>query len=926
MTLTLRFALQFAFAAALTVALAVGASFALFALRIDDTAGAMRDSLSSALESRLRAESARALEQAVAATENALAAGDRMALMAAAMEARLTGPAETVRLYGPDGRALADGAGDPSAFERPAPAPVRGARLEDGVRTWRDGGMLYSGRAVCPDGDCVGLVVVAVDASEATEAQAEADDALEEAKSALWLMGAGLVVLAVLAGAAISGSIGSALARRFSRSMEAAVDALEKISAGETGVSVPTRDAHLADLAHAVDMVAVAMAEATAKGETPEQSPFIADIPDGLFVAALSGEMLVANPALHALFGAEDGSLAGADVFETFGAERVEGAEAMSEALRTIGAITRPDGATVPVVLSVRPTGGGEDMRVVGVAREADPQPAIDPEAFAEAEKRAEAAKEAKEKFLSVMSHELRTPLNGILGGAAVLAGTELSDSQRGFLSLVQNSGSRMLALVTDILDYSRSEGDAPSPLHAAPAALEHLAQEIADGVSKDAAAKGLDLYVRVQPGLPPVLADVEAVLGIGEQFAQNAVKFTETGHVGVEITHRPADDGRLEISLAVDDSGPGVSVEIQKTMFDAFAMGDDSARRATGGTGLGLSIAQRLAKRLGGEIHVATAARGGSTFRVDFTVRTDGPAPPLSAALSGVRAVIVDETAGARTRPRRNAALRRRRCRRSGRSAGGGAPQGESAFRPDRDAGQDAGERARFGPDGASWRRRSNGDARPRRTRRRRGAGDGERDADIDGAQRPGARGCADRAGRRRSRGRRRGAGAGNRRRRRRCGARPARGPRRRDERRARRLSAPGRFRGARGARRHEGGVALQDVPASTRADGPRHAGDERHRGLQGDSPPRESERVRARAHPRLHRQDPRRRTRTLRERRRRRLPRQAGAHGRAGDENRPLARPRHGGERSGGDLSEIPLGAPERAATRLKRARRWR
>jgi nitrogen fixation/metabolism regulation signal transduction histidine kinase len=375
MQLTTRFGLQFAFAASLAVAVSVGASLALFTLQLDRTAASISADFSAALERRLAGESARALETAAQATEDAMAAGDRMGMMAAAMEARLEGGAAAVRLYSMTGAALADGDGDPAVFERPAPAPVRGIGAEQGVRRWREGDMLYSGRAICPDDACAGVVVVAVDAVDLATAQAEAQTTLDAAQNALWLHQIALAALAVLAGAALAGLLGATLARRFSRSMEAAVEALEKVAAGEVGVTMPTRDAHMADLANAVDMVAVAMAEAAAKGEPPEESPLLADVPDGLFVADLSGALIVANEALHALFAAPNGALKGADVFETFAAARAEGAEAMAEALRQVSRIERADGVETPVVISVRPTGAGDAQRIIGVAREADPQP-----------------------------------------------------------------------------------------------------------------------------------------------------------------------------------------------------------------------------------------------------------------------------------------------------------------------------------------------------------------------------------------------------------------------------------------------------------------------------------------------------------------------------------------------------------------------
>jgi signal transduction histidine kinase/CheY-like chemotaxis protein len=420
-------------------------------------------------------------------------------------------------------------------------------------------------------------------------------------------------------------------------------------------VTVETRDAQLAALADAVDNVALAMERAIEKGDPPEESPLLGDLPDGVFVASIAGDLLAANAALHALFAAPPGALLGTDVFETFNVPRPEPEAEFAEALGAAEAIERADGSALPVVVSARLTGEGDGRRLIGVAREAaaapEPTAQVDPGALAAAEARADAASKAKEEFLSVMSHELRTPLNGVLGGAAVLAGTQLDESQRGFLSLVENSGKRMLSLVTDLLDYRRIAGDDARPNGPAPIDMEQLAQEIAASVADKAAKKDLDIYVRVQPGMPPMFADAEALVEIGEQLADNAVKFTEHGHVGVEIGQRRAEDGGVELTLTVTDTGKGVPEAEREGIFDVFTVGDGSVNRTTDGVGLGLSIVRKLADRLGATVTVSDGAAGGAAFSVSLRPETDRNArPPAPAAdMTGVRALVVDPVEGAR-------------------------------------------------------------------------------------------------------------------------------------------------------------------------------------------------------------------------------------------------------------------------------------
>ena len=650
MGLRTRFALQFAAAAAVAVAVAVGASLALFSLRLDGTTADLSRRFAATLEARLRAEGERALDAAAAAAGPALLDYDRMALARIALESKMETSAVAVRIYDGFGRALADGDGDPSVFERPAPPALRGLTDASGVRRWREGDRLFSGRALCVGGDCLGAIAVAVDGSDLARANAEAEAALQAAKDRFWWEAGGLGLGGVLVGAALAALIGALLARRFLRTLQGAIAALGRVASGETDIRVEADDAQLAELAQAVDQVAEAMA--AAKGDDAAQTAIIADMADGLFVARLSGELAVANPALHEMLGAPPGALIGADAFDTLGAARVQGAEAMARAFAAVRELRRLDGTAMPVMLSAKATDQGVETQVIGVAREAGEQAAASA-ALSDATLRAEAAEKAKSEFLSVMSHELRTPLNGVLGGAAVLAGTELDEAQRGFLGIVQESGKSLLSRVNDMLDFSKAEPAPDDPVDEfdrSPTDLEQIAQEIARGVAREAARKDLDLYVRVTPGAPIVMTDGEKLLEIGAQLADNAVKFTDDGHVGIEIAQTMRADGRAEITLSVDDSGPGVPPDKRDSIFDPFSQADSSAERAHGGTGLGLSIAKKLAEQLGGEIAVDTATDGGSTFRVTFPapVAEDG-APPAREELTGMRALVVEATPGAR-------------------------------------------------------------------------------------------------------------------------------------------------------------------------------------------------------------------------------------------------------------------------------------
>ena len=636
MSLTRRLALQFALTAALATSVALGASLAAFALRFDAMGESVAARFEGALADRLQAEAEATLETFAAEAAPLLAEEDRLGLARLAMETRMATGAARVRVYDFEGRTLANGEADPAAFERPAPALLR--RLDDprAVRRWREEDALFAGRALCADETCFGAAAVAIDGSELAGVRAEAGAALWEAERRFWTEAGAYAGAGIAAGALVAALIGLVIARRLSRSLAAAVRALERVAEGESGVTVEERRAELAELSHAVEKVAEAM-EST---RPDAQAAVVADMADGLLVTDEAGVITLANPALGELLGLDEADLIGTSALDLFGTTAAHGAESVAAALAAVERYRRGDGETLTLMVSAKPTKTGATAGVVAVARDVGGRFA-ETGALADARKRADAAEKAKSEFLSVVSHELRTPLNGILGGAAVLAGTELNEAQRGFLGIVQKSGQSMLSMVSGMLDFAREEEEVGET---GPVDLEEVAHAIARGVSDKAREKGLDLHVRVQPGAPIVMTDGDALVEIGGHLADNAVKFSEVGSVGVSIASKPLPGGRAEITLSVDDDGPGVPADERAALFEPFAQGDSSERRRHSGAGLGLSIAQKLAKRLGGELSVGDAEGGGAVFTlVAPAPLAEGPSPRAKRELSGARALVVE-------------------------------------------------------------------------------------------------------------------------------------------------------------------------------------------------------------------------------------------------------------------------------------------
>lgn len=230
---------------------------------------------------------------------------------------------------------------------------------------------------------------------------------------------------------------------------------------------------------------------------------------------------------------------------------------------------------------------------------------------FREARDAAEAANAAKSSFLATMSHEIRTPMNGMLVMAELLAAGDLPQRQRRYAEVIARSGQSLLAIINDILDFAKVEAG-KMELEAIPVVTGDLADTVVTLFGERARAKGLDLAARIGPGVPARFTGDPVRLGqVLGNFVNNALKFTETGHVLLRI--EALGDGRIEI--AVTDTGIGIPAEKLPTIFSAFSQADQSTTRRFGGTGLGLSIAQSLVAAMGGEIGVSSEPGSGSTF-----------------------------------------------------------------------------------------------------------------------------------------------------------------------------------------------------------------------------------------------------------------------------------------------------------------------
>jgi PAS domain S-box-containing protein len=397
---------------------------------------------------------------------------------------------------------------------------------------------------------------------------------------------------------------------------------------------------------------------------SPEQLSSIIDIAENAIVCTNERQQIVFfNQGAERMFGWQAQEVIGKELavlmpqrFRAEHAERVAGFRHDTRRARRMGErgtiyAVRKDGSEFPAEATISKSESGGRLILTAILQDISERMAYERELEA-ARDQAEAAMQAKSMFLANMSHEIRTPLNAVIGMTSLLLHTDINEEQRDYTETIRSSGEALLAIINDLLDYSKLEvGRLDLERHAFE--VRRCVEEALDLLAPSASDKDIDLAYMIEPGVPAtILADATRLRQVLVNLLSNAIKFTHHGEVVVTVSARALEAGRYRLDFAVRDTGIGIPAERIDDIFRSFTQVDASTTRKYGGTGLGLAISRRLAEMMGGSLVAESEVGRSSTFTL--SVQADAFDDELaenvlrerSVTVRGRRILIVDDNA----------------------------------------------------------------------------------------------------------------------------------------------------------------------------------------------------------------------------------------------------------------------------------------
>ncbi len=364
----------------------------------------------------------------------------------------------------------------------------------------------------------------------------------------------------------------------------------------------------------------------------------IDSIPHFIFARDTKGHFTLVNQAVADFYGMKVHEIEGRHLMDVHPHIQqckewlAEDRQTMKQGVKTIlpETVATPDDGLDIWINSIKtplPSQLGMSDQVLGVSIDISEQRRAEL-ALAEALDAAKESSKAKSEFLANMSHEIRTPMNCVIGLTDMLKEMDPDPRQRQYLDMIRISGDTLLSLINDILDISKIEAG-QLELDLVDTDLQALVEETVAQIAFAAQTKGLDVVCRLAPGVPiQLMLDPGRLRQVLTNLLNNAAKFTQKGHIYLNIEPVGERDGRLDLCFRVSDTGIGIEQENLQRIFEKFTQAEAGTTRRFGGTGLGLSISQHLVRLMEGEISATSEVGQGTTFI--FTI----PAQPTVVGL----------------------------------------------------------------------------------------------------------------------------------------------------------------------------------------------------------------------------------------------------------------------------------------------------